>query len=241
MKNILIPTVLEEDTLTAVKTAVKYATGKNCSVVLMLLQKMPDSFSSASVLRETKPSYTPAQSSILTQCRQIIQASGNCRLVIHNQCGISAPLLKNLIEYLGTDLIIFTPSYKEDKNALNSYCTQLLLNCKCPILHLGPNEYGNDFNKALFLEGEQTKLDIVQLQQIINGQFNFKIVSQAKVTEEQNPADITPLLSETISKNNINLLVETRKAEKRKLKKKNGKNVNEVLGLPVLSIFEEVV
>jgi hypothetical protein len=240
MKNILIPTVLEEDTVAAVKTAVKYATAKNSIITLMILQKLPDSFSAAAILRETKPSYTTAQDDILEQCLQIAAASGNCRLVVHNQCGISAPLLKNLMEYLGTDLILFTPSYKEDKNTLNSYCAQLLLNSKCPILHLGGNENDNDFNKALFLEREQTKLDITQLQQIVNGQFSFRIVSQAKVPDEQNPADITPLLSETILKNNIDLLIETRKSEKRK-KKKSEKTLNESLGLPVLSIYEEAL
>ena len=238
MKNILIPTTFEEDTLTAVKTAVKYATGKNCAIVLLQLQKMSDSYSSLSVLRESKPLYTAAQNEIISKCRETAEQSGNCRLVLHNQCGISAPLLKNLIEYLGTDLVIFTPSYKEDKNVLNSYCTQLLLNSKCPILHLGLTENEHDFNKALFLESEQTTLNISQLQQIINGQFNFKIVSQAKVAEEHNPADFAPLLSETILKNNIDLLVETRKSEKRKTKKKAAKNVNESLGLPVLSIYE---
>ena len=240
MKNILIPTVLEGDTITAVKTAAKYATGKSTSIILMLLQKMPDNFSAAATLREMSPSYTAAQNNILSECRKITEESGNCRLVIHNQCGISAPLLKNLMEYFGTDLIIFTPSYKENKNALNNYCTQLLLNCKCPILHLGRNECEIVLNKALFLEHEQTKLEIAQLQQIISKQFNLKIVSQAKVPKENDPASFTPILSETIVKNNINLLVETRMADKKK-KKKTDKPVNEFLGLPVLSIYEEVI
>lgn len=240
MKNILIPTVLEEDTLSAIKTAVKYASGKNSTITLMLVQKMPDNFSAAATLREMSPSFTTAQNNLLCDCRNAIEASANCRLIIRNQCGISAPLLKNLMEYMGTDLIIFTPSFKNDRNPLNTYCAQLLLNSKYPILHLGNCENESDFSKAMFLEREQNTFDITQLQQIINEQFNFRIVSQAKVADEQNPADISPLLSEAIIKNEINLLVETRKAEKKK-RKKIEKTVNEALGLPVLSIHEEVL
>jgi len=241
MKNILIPTTLESDSLNAVKTAIKHADGKNCSIILMLVYKTPDTDSGSLFLRELSVKLTTAQLKILEDCNTLADDTENCRLKVHHQYSISRPLLKNLIDHLGIDLIILTASYKKEYANIHTSCTKLLLNCKCPILHLGVNQNDYDFNKALFLEHDQTKLGIQELQQIINKQFTFKIVSQAKFPEEQNPADITPLLIETISKNNIDLLIETRKVEKRKLKKKENALINETLGLPMLSIYDEVV
>lgn len=241
MKNILIPTTLESDSLNAVKTAIKHADGQNCSIVLMLVYKTPDADSGSLFLRELSLNLTVAQLKTLKDCHALADATENCRLKVHNQCGMSRPLLKNLIDHLGIDLIILTASYKKECAYIHTYCTKLLLNCKSPILHLGNKFSDYDFNKALFLERNQTKMGVQELQQIINKQFTFKIVSQAKFPEEQNPADIAPLLIETISKNNIDLLIETRKVEKRNAKRKESAVINEALGLPMLSIYDEVV
>ncbi|RYJ41204.1 hypothetical protein [Flavobacterium beibuense] len=236
MKNIIIPTTIEDDTLTAVKTAVKYATGKNCSIVLMLLQKIPDTYSASHFLRETSPNYTIAQTKILQKCRETVATADNCRLIIHNQCGISGPLLKNLMEYLATDLVILTPSYKAEKNSLHSYCIQLLLNSKYPLLHLGNNPEENDFNKALYLEHSKIEFGINDIQKIISEQFSFKIVSQARI--EESLEDMAAQITETISKNNIDILIEARKSTKRSLNRK-AQPVNHNLGLPVLSVYAE--
>ncbi|WP_240732523.1 hypothetical protein [Flavobacterium alkalisoli] len=237
MKNIIIPTTIEDDTLTAVKTAVKYATGKNCSIVLMLLQKIPDTYSASQFLRETSPMYTAAQSEIIQKCRETVANTHNCRLVIHNQYGISGPLLKNLMEYLATDLVILTPSYKAEKNSLHSYCIQLLLNSKYPLLHLSNNPEENDFNKALYLEHSKIELGINDVQKIVSEQFSFKIVSQARI--EESLEEMAAQITETISKNNIDILIEARKSAKRSLSRK-AQPVNHNLGLPVLSVYAEV-
>lgn len=242
MKNILIPTTLEADTICAVKTAIKQAKGKNCAIILMFLNEYSENYSSATVLRSLKSRLTKDQSQILKECRDIVTATGNCTFRTHNQCGISGPLLKNLVDCLAVDLIVLCSSFKNDRTKINTYCNRLILKCKCPILNMGqaPDDY--EFNNALYIEYTKNKLGIQDLQQLVNGHFNFKIVSQAKI-EEQNPDDITLLLSETISKNNIDLLVETRKKNKINLGKTNTANdlVKETLGLPVLSLYDEAV
>ncbi|PZQ82052.1 MAG: hypothetical protein DI548_12340, partial [Flavobacterium johnsoniae] len=60
------------------------------------------------------------------------------------------------------------------------------------------------------------------------------------IFNDQKPEEIQPLLTEAITKNNINVLIETRKPKKIKLKNKNF-SINESFGLPVLSLYEEIV
>jgi hypothetical protein len=240
MKNILIPTTLEADTVTAVRTAIKQAHGQNCAVILMLPNEPEDTYSSLDLLRQHRQELTQGQTLILNRCRLLTQSSDNCRLEVHYQLGLSAPLIKNLITAMGIGLIIFSPSYKGEQAKLHQYCRQLLLNSKSHILHLCENAAEADLTKALYLENETTKLDVQELQQLLSGRFTFKIVSQATITEEQNHEDLAPLLADAISKNNIGLLVQTRKAEKRK--HKNTKTiVTDAFGLPVLSVYEGVV
>lgn len=242
MNNILIPTQFESDTIDAIKTAIKYAESKSCTIVLTTVTDVPGSIYSPSFfLRTAVPEMTEAQHELLQECKSIVAATKNCQLKVHHQFGISAPLIKNLLEYFSVGLVILTQSYKSNTNRTQRHLLQLVSNCKCPILHMGYNKEERDFNKALYLEHTQTKIGIQDLQKIVSEKFSFKIVSQASVFEEQKPEDITPYLSETISKNNIDLLVETRKPEKNRLKKKTDSHVNEVLGLPVLSLYEERV
>lgn len=240
MKNLLIPSTLEQDTINAVKTAIQQSRGKSCTIFLALVSEIPDTFSSASFLRNIKSDMSVSQKSILTTCRELTAASGNCSLKIHNQYGISAPVMKNLMEHLNIELAILTPSYKNTEKRIHSQFLQILSNCKCPILHLCPNFEEQDLSKAMYLEQTKSRLQIEDLQELIQDHFDFRIVSQAKIFSDQKPEEIQPLLSEAITKNNINLLIETRKPKKIKMKNKEI-NINESFGLPVLSLYEEIV
>jgi hypothetical protein len=240
MKNILIPTTLEADTLGAVKTAVQHASGHNCAIVLLLVCNVPDTYSAGYLLQKITPGYTAAQSDVLTRCKQIIKTTSNCVLQVHLQYGMSAPLLKNIIEHKAIGLALLTPSYKHEKDKIYRYTTALLLNSKCPILHLGQNCTGQQLNNAMYLEQEKTTMCLQQLQDLLKGRFSFTIVSSATLAEKHNPEDLAPLLAETIFKNDIDLLVETRKPEKVKWFKKTKMSVNEALGMPVLSLYETV-
>lgn len=239
MKNILIPTNLHHDTITALKTAIETANGKNCEIVLLLLSETPDSYSSSYMLRKMNYRMSNSQAAVLEDCRHYILGHNNCSLKIHTQFGISSPLLRNLLEHLNIGLTILVPSYKSAPHKLYNYCIQLLLNSKCPILHTGTAALQQPFNKALYIETTNSGLQAEDLQRLIQDQLTFSIVSQATFFEQQQPEEITPLLSEAISKNNIGLLIETRKPEKIKSWKKEKAHLNE-LGLPVLSLYEEV-
>ena len=241
MKNLLIPTTLQPDTINAVKTAIKQSKGKNCNVILLQVCDVPDTDSSAFFLRGIKNELTVSQKNTLEACRNLVAVSQNCTFKSQHQYGISAPLLRNLIEHLHVGLIILTPSYKNAEKKIHNQFLQILANCKCPILHLNSNFEAQDLNKAMYLEQTKSKLQAEDVQQLMQDQFDFKVVSQATIFEDQNVEEINPQLSEAILKNQINLLIQTRKPEKIKLSKKEKATINESLGLPVLSLYEEMV
>lgn len=240
MKNLLIPSILQSDTINAVKVAIQQSKGKNCSIFLALVSEIPDTYSSSTFLRNMKSDMTASQKKVLEYCRELITISQNCNLKIHYQYGISAPLMRNLIEHLEIELTILTPSYRNAEKKIHNQFVQILSNCKCPILHLSPNCEENDLTKAMYLEQTKSRIQIEDLQELIPERFNFKIVSQAKIFSEQNPEELESLLNEAIAKNKINLLIETRKPKKIKLKNKNT-NTNESFGLPILSLYEEAI
>lgn len=83
-------------------------------------------------------------------------------------------------------------------------------------------------------------MHVKDVQEFLSQNFSFEIVSQT-ANFENNFEEFAPYLSEAISKYDIDLLVETRKGEKIKFKKTKKENINERLGLPVLSLYEELV
>lgn len=241
MKNLLIPTTLEIDTITAVKTAIRQFKEENCTIMLLLVAEVPDTESASFFLRTIKSEMTLSQKNILNEVRKIINETENCTLKIHNQYGVSSPLIKNLIEFHAIGLTIITPSYRASAKRIQQQCLQLLCNCKSPILHLTENCEEQDFSKALYIEKTKSRFQAEDLQQLIQNDFDCTIVSQAKMLESQVPEDMTAVLSEAIVKNQIDLLIETRTPEKISFKKKNTTALNEILGLPVLSLYEEVI
>lgn len=240
MKNFLIPTTLKEDTICAVKSAINQSGKSNCEIILMMVAEIPDTYSSSFLLREMNTSLSKYQEEILEECKNLIEQTNNCKVKIHFQYGISAPVLKNIISSFDVKLIILSHSYKQETKRILQNLVQLASNQKCAILHLGSQQYKEDYSKALYIENTSPSLHIRDVQDFINKNFSFKIVSQT-ISSERNINEYIPEISETISKNNIDLLVQTRKAEKIKFKKSKKVEINSILGLPLLSVYEELI
>ncbi|MCO6147124.1 hypothetical protein [Flavobacterium sp. NRK1] len=238
MKNILIPTTLQQDSLFSVKAAIKQAADSKCIITLILLSDAPDMESASYYLRKAKYRISKGQQDVLNNCRKEIDTTENCILDIHYQFGLSAPLLKNLLEHLSTNLIIIPASYKMELNKIHRYFLNYISNNKIPILHLTDTSEEQEFNKALYLENKKTLLDVHEVHKMVNTQFRFKIVSHAAIND--NNEELVPQLEEAISKNNIDLVIETRRPTKLCSKKNSGITVNNTLGLPVLSLYEEI-
>jgi hypothetical protein len=240
MKNFLIPTTLKEDTINAVKSAINQAKETPFEIILMLVADTPDSFSSSHFLREMRTGLTTSQEEVLETCRYIVEYTPKCKIKVHNQYGLSSPIFKHIIDAFDVKLVIMTQSYKQETKRIHQYLLQLAANQKCPILHLGTEVNKDDFNKALYIENGNANMHVKDVQQFLSKNFSFEIVSQT-ANFDDNFDEFAPCLSEAISKYDIDLLVETRKGERIKFKKTKKLNVNEQLGLPVLSLYEELV
>ncbi|MCV9927057.1 hypothetical protein OIU83_05315 [Flavobacterium sp. LS1R49] len=240
MKNFLIPTTLKEDTIGAVKLAIYQAKETDCEIILMMLSEIPDTYSTSNFLRTMRVSLTNTQEEVLEICRHIVGNTGNCKIKIHNQYGISSPIFKRIINTFSVKLIILPHSYKQETKRIHDHLVQLAGNQRCPILHLGTEPSKDDFNKALYIENAQQNIHVKDVQQFISENFSFEIVSQTKNFDD-NIEEFAPHLNEVISKNHIDLLVQTRKAEKIKFKKTKNETINDLFGLPVLSLYEELV
>ncbi|KUJ60906.1 hypothetical protein AR687_15995 [Flavobacteriaceae bacterium CRH] len=239
MKNFLIPTTLEEDTINAVKSAVNQAKNTNCEIILMMVSETPDAFSSAQFLREMRTALTSSQEEVLETCRYIIEHTANCKIKVHNQYGISGPIFKGIIDAFDVKLVVLTNSYKQETKRIHQYLVKLAGNQKCPILHLSSEVVKEDFNKALYIENSKANMHVKDVQQFLSQNFSYEIVSQT-ANFDDNYEQFAPYLSEAISKYDIDLLVETRKGEKINFKKTKKENSSDKLGLPVLSLYETV-
>ncbi|MGK4566978.1 hypothetical protein [Flavobacterium sp. 3HN19-14] len=240
MKNVLIPTTLLQDTLQAVKIAMAQAEGENCSIILLFLKDTPDTASAAFWLRDMQTELTPLQEEILDKCQELAASLPNCSLKIQYQYGLTSPLLRNFLENKSIGLIILPETFTKSEREINRHSLRLLANCKCPILQLATDYEEHRFAKALYLENEDSNVRAKDVPKMLNGHFSFRIVSQAKVIKTENHEEMTPVLLETIYKNGIDLLIETRKPGKIRLTKKTKKSFNEHFGLPVLSLCEPV-
>ena len=218
MKNFLIPTTLKDDTISAVKSAISQSKNSDCEIVLMMVSDTPDAFSSSNFLREMRTGLTKSQEEVLETCRYMIDHTKNCKIKIHNQYGLSSPIFRGIIEHFSVKLVILTHSYKQETKKIHQYFVQLAGNQKCPILHLSTEVNKDVFTKALYIENGRANMHVKDVQQFLNNNFSFEIVSQTSSFED-NYENFAPYLSEAISKYDIDLLVETRKGEKIQFKK----------------------
>jgi len=240
MNNILIPTTLQKDTVYALKTALSQSEEKSQTIVLMLLRDTPDTASAAFWLRHMQNGLTELQEEILEQCRDMVSYHPNFKLQVHQQFSVSGPLLRNFIEARGIGLVILPNTFRKSQLEINRYCLKLLKNSNVPILQLAAEFDEHQFSKALYIENSDSTVQAKDLPKMIGGHFSFRIISQAKFFDDQNPEEMTPVLYDTIYKNGIDLLIETRKPQKISLSKKHKPSLNENFGLPVLSVCEPV-
>lgn len=237
MKNILIPTILDQDTLSAVESAISYANGQDFQLILLQLTDADNAYSASAYLRNSRPVLSANQLATLEKCSDMIRSVAGASLHTQTQSSLSAPLLRNMMTAFEIGLVIVPKSFRESSKKINRYCVGLLANSACPILNLC-DAPASEMQKALYLEHAGSNLQVSDLQQRLDGKFPFRIVSQAKITHEEEQS-LRQLLAETITRNDIDLLVETRKPAKVKLGKKTY-SLHDELKLPVLSVYEEI-
>lgn len=239
MKTLLIPTTFQNDTIDAVKAATNYANGTPFKVVLMQVSDVQETFSASSLLRSLENKWTNNQENVLDYCRELVAQNTNCKLQLHNQFGVSSPLIKNLLDFHDIELVIIPTSFAASALKIHQYCNQILANNKCPILHINNTVQDINFSNAIYLENEKSSYPLANVQQIVEENFSLKIVSQATIPAVEASQEIVPLVAEAIAKNDVHIIVETRTPKKIRTNKAKKYYIDEAFGLPVLSIYEE--
>lgn len=240
MKKFLIPTTLAPDTIAAVNAAIYQSKNNDCEIVFLFVCDSPDTYSTSQFLREMRMQMSANQENILENCRSLIEGTANCKLKIHNQCGLSTLIFKGITELYAIDLIIFPNSYQKESKKINKYLIQLATKQKCPILHLNVDHNAETCSKALFIKENNGKITLESVQNFLNDNFPLEIVSQT-THQSGHYEDAILYINEAISKYKIDMLVQTRMNQKVKFKKNKSEDLNQKLGLPVLSLYEELV
>lgn len=240
MKNFLIPTRLTPDTISAVQTAINHSKNENIKIILFLVTDEISSFSAAQYLRERDNQITHKELDVLDNCRDLIQKFPNCQLEFKRQSGITAPLLKNLLQFYSVDLILLTKAITTSKKSVHINLVQIIENQKTTILRL-INDASTQLNKAIYLENSLSRLNIDDIQHYMQNQFPLQKISQVLKKEQENSEYINSLLAEILSKNDIDFVIETRTSERSKVKNKRQNELNQNFDIPVLSLHEETI
>ncbi|MBL7845076.1 MAG: hypothetical protein KF846_17085 [Cyclobacteriaceae bacterium] len=241
MKNILIPTTLKHDTLKAVRAVVKNVREDNIKIVLLMLSEMPDGITDLLFSSKSGAETSVKEQKVLDECRNFVAEFDQVSLQVHHQYGMSGPLLRNIMNHHTIGLTVLTPSYKNETGSIHKQAVKSLLNSKCPILHIPERVTELALDQAIYVDNSPSHISMEDIQHMLNKDFAIRVVSQAKLMEGQRTEDLTPELVETIEKNNINLLVETRKPERKgwgATKVVEQVSLAEKLGVPVLSLID---
>ncbi|MBF4471913.1 MULTISPECIES: hypothetical protein [Flavobacterium] len=240
MKNFLIPTRLTSDTIAAVKTAINHSKNENVKIILFLVTDEINSFSAAQYLREQDSQITHKELAVLDNCRDLIADFPNCKLEFQRQSGITAPLLKNFLQFHSIDLVLLTKSVITSKKTVHTNLVQIIENQKISILRL-INDQTTQLNKAIYLENVYSRLNIDDIQQYMQDQFPLQKISQVLKKEQETSEYIHFLLKEVLSKNDIDFVIETRTSERSTIKNKKQSQLNQHFDIPILSLHEETV
>ena len=103
------------------------------------------------------------------------------------------------------------------------------------------NDHTTQLNKAIYLENAFSRLNIDDIQQYMQDQFPLQKISQVLKKDQETSEYINSLLSEVLSKNDIDFVIETRTSERSKIKSKKQSVLNQHLDIPILSLHEETV
>jgi hypothetical protein len=220
MKNIIILTTYEDDTLEAMKVANDLKRSSAGTIVLISLSETTDSITDLLFLSEKNQKDAAKRARMFVKWSHIERDQKIKPMSVqeHVQYGISRPVLIQLLERFNTEMIIVPNSVQQSKSFIHLLFLKLLNKSEFPIMRL-PAEKGSseEIQRALYLD-ETGKALAPALQNM-----PFHIIHQSMVDREQS-------LGNLITKLKINLIVQTRVHES------VFKEDVVSLGLPVLTV-----
>lgn len=222
MKNILIPTTFEADTLQAMKIAA-YMTENKGRIVLISSSEISDSITELLFL-SAKDHINTSKRDALRCAWKEYRIENNISMVAeeHHQFGMSRPVMQKLLEGFEADIVIAPPSVQQSKQYIHKLLLKLLHKSDCPLMLLPEKEQATEtLQRALFLD-ERTHPLSASLQQL-----PFHVIHQSMIQEHKNQS-----LNALVDQLNVDLIVQA---------KRNDESAEEHvdvthLGLPVLTV-----
>ncbi|MBT1703912.1 universal stress protein [Chryseosolibacter indicus] len=225
MKNILIATTYQADTLQALKIAADFKRKDEGNIILLSISEVSDSITDLLFLSSHEHIDQNKRSVILSSWNEIKRQNNfSASLEEHHQFGMSRPILDQLLQRFNADMVIVPLSFQHSKQYIHKLVLKLLHKSECPMMLL-PEEQKLplDIQRALFLDqvGQPLTSSIQNLP--------FHIIHQSMVNTEHTEDQSLKILIEKLS---INLIVQAKR--KSEIAEDNSHVVN--LGLPVLAV-----
>lgn len=224
MKNILLLTTFEADTLQSLKIAADVISNSSSEVYLLSVSEISDSITDLLFLSQSDHVDVEKKTELLNQLQNFKEEHGfRFKVHVDHRYGLSRPILEQILERCNADLVIVPTSFQKSKQHIHQFALKLLHKTSCPLMFLPPKtEVLEEIKRALYLNGEGGLLTSA----IEN--LPFHIIHQTML-EDANKYTI----EELIERFEIDLVVKG---------KRNGKalHADEIeinkLGVPVLTV-----
>jgi hypothetical protein len=216
MKNILVPTAFEPDTLKALIMSSNFRKEDEVHVTLLSVGAVPDSITELLFPSAWKKADPAKRDVVLENWAEYCKSTDSCdtKITEHHQQGMSRPVLKHLLERFQIDMVIVPYSFQRSGEYLHRMLLTLFDASETPLMLLPDCDDDHlDIHRALYID----KGDVLP-HSLMQG-LPFHVIHRSMVGSD-------PL--KTILQNfKINLIV---------LNKSDRKESLTGFGLPVLTI-----
>lgn len=224
MKNILIPTTYEIDSTDALKVAADICQHSGGGeIILFSISEISDSITELLFLSSKDNIDLNKRDAVLKFWESYSsQHRMNANIKFHHQYGLSRPVLEQVIDRFGADMVIIPQSFQLSKNYIHQFALKLFNQCNSPMMLLPPKNLSyKGIQRALYLDKADLKSPgVVQ-------QYPFHVIHQSMI-EKENQEPIRAL----VERMQIDLIVKG----KRKTNACDYEIDSEELGLPILTI-----
>lgn len=157
MKNVLIPTTYESDTLEAMKIASRLLGRNDNYIVLLSASDVSDSIQELLFLSSADRIDQSKRTALMKEWiryKEEHDPDSLWRVMEHHQFIITPPIVDALLERFGAALIIIPDSLRQSREHPHRYLLQLLNGSACPLMLLPPKTRSNDRILRTLLVGE---------------------------------------------------------------------------------------
>jgi hypothetical protein len=152
MKNILITTTFEADTLQSLKIATEVIGNSASEICLLSTSEISDSITDLLFLSPKDHIDTRKRSELLDAWKNLKGTRGSkFKLHEHHQYGMSRPILEQILSRYKVDLVIVPTSFQQSKQHIHHFLLKLLHKTSCPLMFVPQTRQPDAIKRALYL------------------------------------------------------------------------------------------